>query len=246
MADNLLIFGVRPVIEAIEAGKQFDRIYIKRGADSPVMEQLKGLCRERKVAFQEVPIEKLNRLTRGNHQGVVAQTSAIEYANITEIAENVKAMGKLPLFVVLDGVTDVRNFGAIARTAECAGVDALIVPLKNSAPVNSDAIKSSAGALHTIPVCRVGSVRNTLKNFKGQGMQLIAATEKSDKQYYKADFTKPTVLIMGAEDVGISNEVLKLCDEKLAIPVLGKIESLNVSVAAGVMLYEVVRQRKEI
>ena len=184
----------------------------------------------------------LHRLTRGNHQGVVAQTAAIEYVQLTDILERVPE-DETPLVVLFDGVTDVRNFGAIARSAECAGAHGLITPLKNSAPVNAEAIRSSAGALTTIPVCRVGSVRNTLKALQAEGFQVVAATEKSRKLLYDADFRRPTVIVMGAEDTGISKEVLKLCDEQLAIPLIGHIESLNVSAAAAVMLFEVVRQR---
>ena len=173
---------------------------------------------------------------------VVAQTAAIEYVELADILERVPE-DETPLVVLFDGVTDVRNFGAIARSAECAGAHGLIAPLKNSAPVNAEAIRSSAGALTTIPVCRVGSVRNTLKQLQTEGFQVVAATEKSRKLLYDADFRKPTVLVMGAEDTGISKEVLKLCDEQLAIPLIGHIESLNVSAAAAVMLFEVVRQR---
>ena len=232
--DNL-IFGIRPVAEAIEAGKQIEKLYIRKGAEGQLMQELKDLCIRHRVRFQEVPVEKLNRLTRGNHQGVVAQTAAIEYV---ELADD-----ETPLIVLFDGVTDVRNFGAIARSAECAGAHGLIAPLKNSAPVNAEAIRSSAGALTTIPVCRVGSIRNTLKQLQTEGFQVVAATEKSRKLLYDADFRKPTVLVMGAEDTGISKEVLKLCDEQLAIPLIGHIESLNVSAAAAVMLFEAVRQR---
>ncbi len=242
---ELIVFGIRPVIETIDSGKQIDKIYLKKGTDSPIMSALRERCHTRKIAVQEVPVEKLNRLTKGNHQGVVALISAIEYADISQILEKAKQRTSLPLIVVLDGVTDVRNFGGIARSAECAGADALIVSAKNSAPVNADAIRSSAGALNLIPVCRVGSLRNTLKLLKDEGMQLIAATEKSDKTLYDTDFTNPTVLIMGAENSGISKEILKMCDERTAIPIQGKIESLNVSVAAGIMLYEVVRQRMQ-
>ena len=242
---ELIVFGIRPVIETIDSGKQIDKIYLKKGTDSPIMSALRERCHTRKIAVQEVPVEKLNRLTKGNHQGVVALISAIEYADISQILEKAKQRTSLPLIVVLDGVTDVRNFGGIARSAECAGADALIVSAKNSAPVNADAIRSSAGALNLIPVCRVGSLRNTLKLLKNEGMQLIAATEKSDKTLYDTDFTNPTVLIMGAENSGISKEILKMCDERTAIPIQGKIESLNVSVAAGIMLYEVVRQRMQ-
>ena len=236
--DNI-IFGIRPVAEAIEAGKQIEKLYIRKGAEGQLMQELKDLCIRHRVHFQEVPVEKLNRLTRGNHQGVVAQTAAIAYVDILErVPED-----ETPLIVLFDGVTDVRNFGAIARSAECAGAHGLVTPLKNSAPVNAEAIRSSAGALTTIPVCRVGSVRNTLKQLQAEGFQVVAATEKSRKLLYDADFRKPTVLVMGAEDTGISKEVLKLCDEQLAIPLIGHIESLNVSAAAAVMLFEVVRQR---
>ena len=209
--DNI-IFGIRPVAEAIEAGRQIEKLYIRKGAEGQLMTELKDLCIRHRVRMQEVPVEKLNRLTRGNHQGVVAQISAIEYVELADILERVPE-DETPLVVIFDGVTDVRNFGAIARSAECAGAHGLVTPLKNSAPVNAEAIRSSAGALATIPVCRVGS------------------------------FRKPTALVMGAEDTGISKEVLKLCDEQLAIPLIGHIESLNVSAAAAVMLFEVVRQR---
>ena len=194
------------------------------------------------LRWQEVPIEKLNRMTRGNHQGVVAQMAAIDYVTVEDILERVPE-DETPLIVVFDGVTDIRNFGGIARSAECAGAHGLIAPLKNSAPVNADAIKTSAGALNVIPVARVGSIRNTLKTLQMEGFQIVAATEKSRKLLYDADFRKPTAIVMGAEDVGISKEVLKLCDEQLAIPLIGHIESLNVSAAAAIMLFEVVRQR---
>ena len=236
--DNL-IFGIRPVAEAIEAGRQLEKLYIRKGAEGPLMQEFRDLCIRHRIRWQEVPVEKLNRLVRGNHQGVVAQTAAIEYVGLTDILERVPE-DETPLVVLFDGVTDVRNFG---RSAECAGAHGLITPLKNSAPVNAEAIRSSAGALATIPVCRVGSVRNTLKQLQAEGFQVVAATEKSRKLLYDADFRRPTVLVMGAEDTGISKEVLKLCDEQLAIPMIGRIESLNVSAAAAVMLFEVVRQR---
>lgn len=241
MAENI-IFGIRPVAEAIEAHKQIERVFIKRGAEGQLMNEFKDLCLRHHIRTQEVPVEKLNRLVRGNHQGVVAQMAAIEYVELQDILDRVPE-DETPLIVLFDGVTDVRNFGGIARSAECAGAHGLIVPLKNAAPVNADALKSSAGALNVIPVCRVGSIRNTVKSLQAQGFQAVAATEKSRKLLYDADLRKPTVIIMGAEDKGISKEVLKLCDEQLAIPLIGHIESLNVSAAAAVMLFEVVRQR---
>lgn len=230
------------MVEAIESHKQIEKLYIKRGAEGQLMNELKDLCMRHHLRWQDVPIEKLNRLTRGNHQGVVAQMAAIDYVTVEDILERVPE-DETPLIVVFDGVTDIRNFGGIARSAECAGAHGLITPLKNSAPVNADAIKTSAGALNVIPVARVGSIRNTLKALQADGFQIVAATEKSRKLLYDADFRKPTVIVMGAEDVGISKEVLKLCDEQLAIPLIGHIESLNVSAAAAIMLFEVVRQR---
>lgn len=240
--ENNLIFGIRPVAEAIESGKRIEKLYLRKGAEGPLMQELRDLCVRHRVHVQEVPVEKLNRLVRGNHQGVVAQIAAIEYVELTDILERVPE-DETPLVVLFDGVTDVRNFGAIARSAECAGAHGLIVPLKNAAPVNGEAIRSSAGALTTIPVCRVGSVRNTVKQLQMEGFQAVAATEKSRKLLYDADFRRPTLLIMGSEDTGISKEVLKLCDEQLAIPMIGRVESLNVSAAAAVMLFEAVRQR---
>ena len=236
-----LIFGIRPVAEAIEAGRQFEKLYIRKGAEGQLMMELKDLIARHRLRYQEVPVEKLNRLTRGNHQGVVAVVAAIAYVELQDILDRVPD-DETPLIVAFDGVTDVRNFGAIARSAECAGAHGLIAPLKNAAPVNAEAIRSSAGALTTIPVTRVGSVRMTLASLQQQGFQIVAASEKSRKLLYDADFTKPTVLVMGAEDTGISPAVLKLCDEQLAIPMIGHIESLNVSAAAAVMLFEVVRQ----
>ena len=240
--DNNLIFGIRPVVEAIEAGREIEKLYIRKGAEGQLMTELRDLCLRHRVRVQEVPVEKLNRLVRGNHQGVVAQIAAIAYVQLDDILERVPD-DETPLVVVFDGVTDVRNFGAIARSAECAGAHGRIAPLKNSAPVNAEAIRASAGALTTIPVCRVGSIRNTLKTLQAEGFQVVAATEKSRKLLYDADLRRPTALVMGAEETGISKEVLKLCDERLAIPLIGRIESLNVSAAAAVMLFEVVRQR---
>ena len=230
------------MVEAIEAGREIEKLYIRKGAEGQLMTELRDLCLRHRVHVQEVPVEKLNRLVRGNHQGVVAQIAAIAYVQLDDILERVPD-DETPLVVVFDGVTDVRNFGAIARSAECAGAHGLIVPLKNSAPVNAEAIRSSAGALTTIPVCRVGSVRNTLRQLQTEGFQVAAATEKSRKLLYDADFRRPTAIVMGAEDTGVSREVLKLCDEQLAIPMIGRIESLNVSAAAAVMLFEAVRQR---
>ncbi len=240
--NNNIVFGIRPVAEAIESGKQIEKLYLRKGAEGQLMTELRDLAFRHRIRVQEVPTEKLNRLVKGNHQGAVAQIAPIEYVELTDILERVPD-DETPLIVLFDGVTDVRNFGGIARSAECAGAHGLITPLKNSAPVNSEAMRSSAGALSRIPVCRVGSIRNTVKALQAEGFQAVAATEKSRKLLYDADLRKPTVIIMGSEETGISKEVLKLCDEQLAIPLIGAVESLNVSAAAAVMLFEVVRQR---
>lgn len=241
-SEENLVYGLRPVIEAIETDKQIEKLYVRKGAEGQLMADLKDLCYRARIRYQEVPIEKLNRLTRGNHQGVVAVIAPIAYVELEDILDRIPEDEKA-LIVVFDGVTDVRNFGAIARSAECAGAHGLICPLKNSAPVNADAIRSSAGALTRIPVHRAGSIRNTLKTLAQSGMQIVAATEKADTLLFDANLTKPTVLVMGNEETGISKEVLKLCDCKAAIPMVGAIESLNVSAAAAVMLFESVRQR---
>jgi len=243
--DNI-IYGIRPVIEAIEAGKQIDKIFVKKGSDAPLLRELKNVARQHKVQLQEVPVEKLNRLTKNaNHQGAVAQAAAVEYADIAEVVTAIEQKGENPLIVVFDGVTDIRNFGGIARSAECAGAHALVMPIKNSAPVNADAIKSSAGALNIIPVCRVGSIRNTLRYLQERGIQIVAASEKADKTLYQANLKKPSAIVMGSEDTGISREILKMCDQTLSIPLQGTIESLNVAAAAAVMLFEAVRQRQK-
>lgn len=242
MANDNIVFGIRPVAEAVESGKQIEKIYIRKGAEGQLMSDLRDLCLRHRLRVQEVPVEKLNRLTRGNHQGVVAQIAAIDYVELQDILDRVPE-DETPLIVMFDGVTDVRNFGGIARSAECAGAHGIITSLKSSAPVNAEAMKASAGALSRIPVCRVGSIRNTIKALQADGFQVVAATEHSRKLMYDADLRKPTVIIMGSEENGISKEALKLCDEQLAIPLIGAIESLNVSAAAAVMLFEVVRQR---
>ena len=242
MANDNIVFGIRPVAEAVESGKQIEKIYIRKGAEGQLMSDLRDLCLRHRLRVQEVPVEKLNRLTRGNHQGVVAQIAAIDYVELQDILDRVPE-DETPLIVMFDGVTDIRNFGGIARSAECAGAHGIITSLKSSAPVNAEAMKASAGALSRIPVCRVGSIRNTIKALQADGFQVVAATEHSRKLMYDADLRKPTVIIMGSEENGISKEALKLCDEQLAIPLIGAIESLNVSAAAAVMLFEVVRQR---
>ena len=195
------------------------------------------------IPVQRVPVERIDRITRKNHQGVVAFVSPITYQLTEDIVPFLFEQGKSPLLLMLDGITDVRNFGAIARTCECAGVDAIIIPAKNSVTVNADAVKTSAGALMTLPVCKEQSLTATIKFLKDSGFRILAATEKGDYDYSKANYTDPTCIIMGAEDTGVPYEHLKYCDEWVRIPLMGKIESLNVSVAAGILIYEAVKQR---
>ena len=242
---NEMIFGVRAVIEAIEAGKDIDKILIKKDIQSELSKELFATVKGTKIPVQRVPIERLNRITRGNHQGVIAYTSAVSYQQVEQIVPLLYEEGKTPFLVMLDGLTDVRNFGAIARTCECAGVDGIIIPMHGSVTANADAIKTSAGALHKIPVCREQNLTNTLHYLKDSGFHLVAATEKGDYNFTKGEYDKPLCLIMGAEDKGVAYEHLALCDEWVKIPMKGTIESLNVSVAAGILIYEVIRQRGE-
>lgn len=243
MEKSDLIFGVRAVIEAVQAGKEIDKILVKKDIQSELSKELFTALKGLLIPVQRVPVEKLNRITRKNHQGVVAFISSVTYQKTEEVVPFLFEQGKIPFFVMLDGVTDVRNFGAIARTCECAGVDAIIIPARNSVSVNADAVKTSAGALHTLPVCREQNLTGTIKYLKESGFRIIAATEKGDYDYTKAEYKDPVCLIMGAEDTGVPYEHLSLCDEWIKIPVLGKIESLNVSVAAGIIIYEAVKQR---
>lgn len=238
-----MIFGVRAVIEALEAGKDIDKVLVKRDIQSDLSKELFAALKGKFIPVQRVPVEKLNRITRKNHQGVVAFMASVTYQKIEDIVPTLFEEGKTPLVVMLDGVTDVRNFGAIARTCDCAGADAIIIPTKDSVSVNADAMKTSAGALHTLPVCRQQSLLQTIRFLKDSGFRIIAATEKGDYDYTKANYKDPVCIIMGAEDTGIPYEHLAECDEWVKIPLYGHISSLNVSVAAGVLLYEAVKQR---
>ena len=205
--------------------------------------ELLALAKENKVPVQRVPLERINRITRKNHQGVLAMLSAVTYHRLEHLVPMLYEEGMLPFIVVLDGITDVRNFGAIARTCECAGADAIVIPERGSVSVGGDAVKTSAGALLHLPVCRERSTAQAVKFLKDNGYMVVAASEKADINYTQPDYTKPVAIVMGAEDTGISPQVLRLCDTFVSIPQMGHIGSLNVSVAAGVMMYEVVRQR---
>lgn len=237
------IFGLRAIIEAIDADKEIDKVYIKKDLSGPLASQLIDTIRANGIVMQRVPAQRLDRITRKNHQGAIAMMAAVTYHQLQHVVPELYEAGVLPFIVVLDGITDVRNFGAIARTCECAGVDAIVIPQHGSVSVGADAIKTSAGALHRIPVCRETSTISAVKYLKDSGYSIVAVSEKADINYTTADFTTPTALVLGAEDIGISPEVLRLCDTFVSIPMFGHIESLNVSVAAGILIYEVVRQR---
>ena len=245
MEKNDFIFGIRAVIEAVEAGRQIDKLLVKKDLHGPLAEELMALVREHRIVTQRVPVERLNRITRKNHQGVIAMVASVNYYTLEQLVPQFYEDGIEPFVVVLDGITDVRNFGAMARTAECCGVNAIVIPQRGSVSVGADAVKTSAGALLHVPVCREASLRDAVAYLKDSGYQIVAATEKADVNYTRGDYTGPVALVMGAEDVGISPEVLALCDTPVSIPMFGHIGSLNVGVAAGVMMYEVVRQRLE-
>jgi 23S rRNA (guanosine2251-2'-O)-methyltransferase len=240
---NDFIFGIRAIAEAIQAGKEIDKVLFRKGLAGDLFKELQELIREHNIPAQQVPEEKLNRITRKNHQGVVAFLSPIVYQSIEQIVPTLFEQGRIPFILILDSLTDVRNIGAIARTAECAGVDAIIVPDKGSAQINADAVKTSAGALHHIPVCRVKSLFHTVKFLQESGLRIFAASEKADQIYYQHDYTVPLVLVMGSEDTGISPELIRSSDFLVRIPILGNIQSLNVSAATSVLVYEVIRQR---
>ena len=237
------IFGIRAIIEAVEAGKTIDKLFIQKGLHNDLFAELWKLVREKRINYKHVPLEKINRLTRKNHQGVFAFISPIDFHNIEDVIPKLYEEGKNPLVLVLDRITDVRNFGAIARTAECAGVDTILIPEQNAAAINADAIKTSAGALHKVTVCRTWNLKLALQFMKESGIQLIGCTEKTQDNMYKPNYTTPSAIIIGSEEDGVSPEFLKMCDARAKIPMNGKIASLNVSVATGVILYEAIRQR---
>jgi 23S rRNA (guanosine2251-2'-O)-methyltransferase len=243
MEANDYIFGIRAVIEAIEAGKEIDKILVKKDMQGELSSELFAAIRSNGLFSQRVPVERLNKITRKNHQGVIAILSAVTYHRLDHVVPQLYEDGKLPFIVVLDGITDVRNFGAIARTCECAGVDAIVIPERGSVSVGGDAVKTSAGALLHIPVCRERNIPGALRFLHDNGYKIVAASEKADINYTQAQYTDPVAIVMGSEDTGISPEALKQCDTFVSIPQFGHIGSLNVSVAAGVIMYEVVRQR---
>ena len=243
MKEKEMIFGIRAIIEAIEAGKEIDKVIVKRELQGDLSKELFALLKSRDIAVQRVPNERLDRFTLKNHQGVIAFLSAITYEHIEDIIPFLYEQGKDPFILVLDGITDVRNFGAIARTCEVAGVDAIVIPAKGSVTVNADAIKTSAGALLKIPVCKEQSLTNAIQFLKNSGIKVVAATERGADNYTAVDYSGPIAFVMGAEDTGVSNDNLRIADNLVKIPQFGTIGSLNVSVAAGVLIYEVIRQK---
>ena len=241
------IFGIRAVIEAINSGKTISKVFLQKGLTGNLFSELNTLIKEHKIASSYVPIEKLNRLSKNsNHQGVVAQTSAIEFIDLEDLIAETLEKTTTPLFLLLDKISDVRNFGAIIRTAECTGVDGIIIQNQGNAPVSADTIKTSAGAAFKVPVCKVDHIKDAVFQLQAEDIQIVAATEKTDDLIYSIDLTGPTAIIMGSEDRGINPSILKIVEHKAKLPLLGKIESLNVSVACGAFLYETVRQRLNI
>ncbi len=237
------IFGLRPVIEAVRGGRRIDRVLLKKGLDSPLVEELTRLLSQQRVPTQWVPVEKLDRMARGTHQGVIAVMAEVEYVALESFVE--KALGKSPnpIVMILDGVTDVRNFGAIARSLECAGGAGLIVQTKGGAAVNADAVKASAGALLRTDICRSQNLKLAAFFLRQNGFRIVAATEKAERTMYEADLTGPVAIVVGSEGAGITPAMLKLSDERVRIPMVGEIASLNVSAASAIVLYEAVRQR---
>lgn len=237
------IFGHRAIIEAIESGRNIDRVMLRNDLGGDLAKELMAKIKEYGIVSRRVPVERLNRITRKNHQGAIALLGSVPYHSLENLVPLLYEEGKTPLLVVLDGVTDTRNFGAIARTALCAGADAVVIPRTGSAGATPDAMKTSAGALNYIPVCRERDTYSAVRFLHDNGYRIVAATEKADKDYTSVDFTVPVAIVMGAEETGISPEVLRLCDDIASIPIAGQVGSLNVSVAAGVMMYEAIRQR---
>ncbi|WP_459211053.1 23S rRNA (guanosine(2251)-2'-O)-methyltransferase RlmB [Aquimarina rhabdastrellae] len=243
MKNDTLLFGIRAIIEAINAGKTIDKVFVQKGLQGDLAKQLMQLIKSQNLTVSYVPVEKLNKLTKKNHQGAVAYTSPIDFHNLEDLVLSTLESGKTPLFLLLDQLSDVRNFGAIIRTAECTGVNGIIIQKKGGAPVNADTVKTSTGAIFKIPICKVDHIKDALFYLQGSGINVVAASEKASQTLYDVDFKIPTAIVMGSEGKGVSNSVLKLVNDSAKLPMLGEIASLNVSVACGAFLYEVIRQR---
>ncbi|MBL7875648.1 MAG: 23S rRNA (guanosine(2251)-2'-O)-methyltransferase RlmB [Cyclobacteriaceae bacterium] len=243
MEKTEMIFGTRAVMEAIKAKREIEKIFIQAGLNNDLIKELIQTARANSVPFTFVPQEKLNRLSSKNHQGVVCQMAAVQYANLENIIDKAYSEGREPFLLIIDRVTDVRNFGAVARTAECAGLDAILMGDAGNAPLTADAMKTSAGALSHLPVCRVKDMKKTFRFLKDNGIQIVACTEKANTLLYEVNLNLPVALILGSEEDGISPQLLKEADYLAKIPMKGKISSLNVSVAAGISIYEAIRQK---
>jgi len=243
MSKTTQIYGIRAVIEAIQANEPIDKVYIQKGLKGNLSRELENLVRRSGIPASFVPLEKINKLTQNNHQGVVATISPISFLTMENMVDQVLSVKGDPIFLLLDGISDVRNFGAIIRTAECAGIDGIIIPKKGSAPITGDTVKTSAGAVFKIPIAKTDHIKDAVFYLKASGVKIVAATEKTNHLLYSVDLKGPVAIIMGAEDTGISPSILKESDHLAKLPLLGEIGSLNVSVACGVFLYEVVRQR---
>ncbi len=237
------IFGIRAIIEAINAKKEIDKVFVQKDAQGDLMQDLMKTMKRNNINFSYVPVEKLNRLTPNNHQGAVATIAPISFVALETMVESVIESGKKPLFLILDQLSDARNFGAIIRTAECTGVDGIIIQKQGSAPVNGDTVKTSAGAVFNVPICKVDHIKDAIFYLQGSGIKTVAATEKTEQNIYDINFNEGVAIIMGSEDRGVNPSVLKIVDEKAKLPMFGTIESLNVSVACGAFLYEALRQR---
>lgn len=243
MSEIKSIYGIRAIIEAVDAGQSIDKVFIQQGLDGPIIKELKSALKKNGITPHYVPQEKLNRLSRGNHQGAIAKISPISFVSIEDLVEESLSKSSTPVFLILDQLSDVRNFGAIIRTAECTGVSGIIIQKQGSAPINADTVKTSAGAVFNMPICKVDHVKDAIYFLQGSGIKTIAASEKASDLIYDLDLNDPIAIIMGSEGKGINPSVLKISDHLVRLPIIGKIDSLNVSVACGAILYEVVRQR---
>ena len=245
MKKETLLFGIYPVIEALKAKQTIDKAYVQKGLQSPKIDAIVADLEALNTTISYVPLEKMEKLCRSNHQGIILISSPIEFVALETMVEAVLESRKTPLFLILDQISDVRNFGAILRTAECTGVDGVIIQKKGGAPVSGDTVKTSAGAIFNIPICKVDHIKDAIYYLQGSGVTTIAATEKTQDTIYNLELNEPMAIIMGSEGLGVSKSVLSIVDKKASLPLLGVINSLNVSVACGALLYEVVRQRSK-
>jgi 23S rRNA (guanosine2251-2'-O)-methyltransferase len=239
-----IIIGRQPLIEAINSGRAVDKILLQKGATGEIIHSIRELAKQHHIPVQYVPVEKLNSITRANHQGVVAFVALVQYMNLQEVIDHVVSEGQTPLFIILDGITDVRNIGAIARSAVCCGAQAIIIPDKGVGALNEEAMKSSAGALEKINVCRVNSLMKAVDDLHLNGIKVLASEMTAEKYIFELQLKEPLAIVMGSEEKGVYPALMKICDEKFAIPMAGNFESFNVSVAAGIILYETLKQRK--